>query len=80
MGSQEAAASLAYLLQGKSLGPVLLLLLLPEARCERHHSLHVLYDQLHLRLQPKMLCLQMKLVYAQEVFLVGALGVSLELA
>ena len=78
MGSQEAAASLAYLSQGKSLGPVLLLL--PEARCERHHSLHVLYDQLHLRLQPKTLCLQTKLVYAQEAFLVGALGVSLVLA
>jgi hypothetical protein len=78
MGSQEAAASLAYLSQDKSLGPVLLLL--PEARCERHHSLHVLYDQLHLRLQPKTLYLQTKLVYAQEVFLVGALGVSLGLA
>ena len=58
----------------------LVLLLLPEARYERHHSLQMLYGQLHPRLQPKTLCLQTKLVYAQEAFLVGALGVSLVLA
>ena len=80
MGSQEAAASLAYLSQGKFLGPVVLLLLLPEARCERHHSLQVQQDQLHLQLQPKTLYLQMKNVYEREAFLVGALGVSLGLA
>ena len=66
MGSQAAAVSLAYLSQDKSLGTVLLLLLL--------HCQH------HLQLQPKTLYLQMKHVYAKEVFRVGALGVSLELA